>query len=253
MTVVVVVAVLRGMASDRFDWATSMRQACDKPLDLDHLGRHLVPVGLRKDGQMLPNYDAKAVAEVMGLAFLRGSPTGPSPAPPRRKRGAKSVSAASRPDFAIQVDGDTVVVIEAKSGISRGKGSLRPISQPSSVFIEKAVESGLPRNALRHVAEWIAGNDAAKISALERRVVPKTTLERRQARLSPHESERTERVARLLVHARRALGTEKEAREFMTSPHPELGGRSPIDATKTDLATRRTEQVLNALEFGLAL
>jgi len=54
------------------------------------------------------------------------------------------------------------------------------------------------------------------------------------------------------VHARRALGTEAEAREFLTSPHPELDGRSPIDAAKTDLGTRRTEQILTALEYGQA-
>ena len=39
----------------------------------------------------------------------------------------------------------------------------------------------------------------------------------------------------------------------MTTPHPELEGRSPLDAAKTDLGARRVEQVLNALEFGLAL
>lgn len=144
---------------------------------------------------MLTNYDAKAVAEVMGLALC----------------------------------------------------------SPSPVFIEKAVEKGLPRKALQHVAERLAGGDRTKISALEWGVVPKTTLERRKSRLSPQESERTERVARLFVHARRALGTEAEAREFMTTPHPELDGRRPIDAARTDLGTRRAEQVLNALEYGLAL
>src|SRR5262249_19793853 len=150
-------------------------------------------------------------------------------------------------------DGDTVIVVEARKNASKAKGSFRPVSPPSPVFIEKAVESGLPREALRPVAEWMAADDKPKKSALERQVVPKTAVQRRHTRMTPHESERTERVARLLVHARRALGNEEEAREFMTSPHPELGGRSPIDATKTDLGTRRTEQLLNALEFGLAL
>jgi putative toxin-antitoxin system antitoxin component (TIGR02293 family) len=61
------------------------------------------------------------------------------------------------------------------------------------------------------------------------------------------------RIARLFVQARRALGSEAEAREFLTSPHPELDGRSPVDVAKTDLGTRRTEQILTALEYGLAL
>ncbi len=91
------------------------------------------------------------------------------------------------------------------------------------------------------------------IPRLEWGVVPKTTLERRVTQLTPEESERTERIARLSVHARRALGTEAEARAFMTTPHPELDGRSPVNAARTDLGTRRAEQILNALEYGLAL
>ena len=63
-----------------------------------------------------------------------------------------------------------------------------------------------------------------KVAALEWSIVPKTTLERRQTRLSPRESERTERVARLFVHARRALGSEEEARAFVTAPHPDSTG-----------------------------
>jgi putative toxin-antitoxin system antitoxin component (TIGR02293 family) len=202
---------------------------------------------------MLPNYDATAIAEIMGLAFLQGPATVSSLASMSRKGRRKHASPSPQGDFVIHVDGDTVLVVESKNGKAAGKESSRRVSPPSFAFIEKAVESGLPRNALRHVAECIAGADEAKIGAVERQVVPKTTLERRNTRLSPQESERTERVARMLVHARRALGTEAEASEFMMSPHPELDGRSPIEATKTDLATRRTEQLLNALEFGLAL
>jgi putative toxin-antitoxin system antitoxin component (TIGR02293 family) len=208
------------------------------------------------EGGMLPNYDAKAVAEVMGLAFVRE--------PKEGKRQTRSPKVSH--DFIIQIDDALMLMVEIKAKetfalFDTSKTSSarllhltsHRVSSPSPVFIEKAVESGLPRKALWHVAECIAGGDKAKISALEWGVVPKTTLERRETKLSPQESERTERVARLFVHARRALGTEAEAREFMTAPHPELDGRSPIEAAKTDLGTRRTEQVLNALEYGLAL
>ena len=183
---------------------------------------------------MLPDYDAKAVAEVMGLAFVRG---------PKERKGQKGRAAS----LFITVDGDTLLIVGRPSQV---KGR---VSSPSPVFIEKAVENGLPRESLQHVAEAISGGDKAKASALERGIVPKTTLERRESKLSRPESERTERVARIFVHARRALGTEDEAREFMTTPHPELDGRSPLDAVKTDLGARRAEQILNALEFGLAV
>jgi putative toxin-antitoxin system antitoxin component (TIGR02293 family) len=196
---------------------------------------------------MLTNYDAKAVAALMGIAFLREAET------------------VAEGDFTIRLGDATMQVVEARadqslaafgaSGDQVRKLALgqRTVSLPSPALIEKAVERGLPRQALRHVAESLAGGDKARAASLEWGVVPKTTLERRMTQLSPQESERTERVARLFVHARRALGTEAEAREFMTSPHPALEGRSPVDAARSDLGTRRTEQVLNALEYGLAL
>lgn len=197
---------------------------------------------------MPTNYDAEAVADVMGLAFLRGPGDASSPAP--RSRAQEGSPKPSTGEFeggiVIHVDGTPLRVVEADPMAHRAP-------PPSPVFIERAVESGLPRSALRHVARRLAGGETAKVSALEWGVVPKTTLERRENRLSPQESERTERVARLFVHARRALGTEAEAREFMTTPHPELDGRSPVDAARTDLGTRRAEGILNALEYGLAL
>jgi putative toxin-antitoxin system antitoxin component (TIGR02293 family) len=62
-----------------------------------------------------------------------------------------------------------------------------------------------------------------------------------------------ERLARLVAHASRALGTNAEAREFIETPHPMLGGVSPLHAAKTDLGVSRVENILHALEYGLAL
>jgi putative toxin-antitoxin system antitoxin component (TIGR02293 family) len=182
---------------------------------------------------MLTNYDAGAVAEVMGIGF-------------REYAGSMAAKPVA---FVFNIDHGLVRIVEG-----RAKGASGQPKAASFPLIEKAVELGLPRLALRHVAERIAGGgDKAKISLLEWHIVPKTTLERREEQLSPLESERTERVARLFVHACRALGTEAEAREFMMAPHAQLDGRAPIDAAKTDLGARRAEQILNALEYGLAL
>jgi putative toxin-antitoxin system antitoxin component (TIGR02293 family) len=204
---------------------------------------------------MLPNYDAKAVAEVMGIAFLRDPEAGPaSPATTAKVvRSVKRTSGATAGKFVINVGDAPVRIVESRTGTGQPTHKADRMWPPSPVLIEKAVERGLPRLVLRHVAEHLAGGDRAKISPLEWAVVPRTTLERRADQLSPLESERTERVARLFVHAVRTLGTEAEARAFMTTPHPLLDGRGPIDAAKTDLGTRRAEQILNALEYGLAL
>ena len=201
---------------------------------------------------MLTNYDARSVAEVMGIMFLQNPETHLSPAAgPVAKAGrdAKSPAGTAGAGLMMYVDGTNFRVVEVKAG----QTTPRFQTAPSPILIEKAVEQGLPRQALRHVAEWLAGGDKTKASSLEWGIVPKTTLERRETQLSSQESERTERVARLAVHARRALGSEAEAREFMTTPHPQLEARSPLDAAMTDLGARRTERILNALEYGLAL
>ena len=190
---------------------------------------------------MLPYYDARAIAEVLGLAFVQLQ--------------RKSKQPASIENFIIGGD-ERFIVVEQAVGQRRRKldqSLFESHLAPSAAYIEQAVEAGLPRNTLRRVAEFLAGADKSKISDLEWDVVPKTTLERRKSKLSTEESERTERIARLFVHARRALGTEAEAREFMMTPHPELDGRSPFDSAKTDLGARHAEGILNALEYGLAV
>lgn len=186
---------------------------------------------------MLPDYDAKAVAEALGLVFRRLPRTEKQP--------------ASIHSFIIGGD-ERFVVVEQAAG-KAGQSRLRSYLAPSAVYIQQAVEAGLPRVALRRLMELLAGSDRSKVSDLEWNVVPKTTLERRKSRLSTEESERTERIARLFVHAHRALGAEAEAREFMTTPHPELDGRTPFDTGRTDLGARRVEAILNALEYGLAV
>ena len=147
---------------------------------------------------MLADYDAAGVAEIMGIV----------PAPVRSGFHEERVA------FVSGSSDDGLVPKETGSDIS-------------PLLIERAVEQGLPRNVLRHLAERLAGRDRNKVTALEWAIVPKTTLERRTTKLSPAESERTERVARLFVHARRALGSEDEARGFMVAPHPELRWPEP--------------------------
>lgn len=215
---------------------------------------------------MIANYDAKAIADVMGIGFLCGNVDAAEPVSATKPQRHQARGTRAGADFVFQLDGGAVLMVQAKTNhamarFSPAAGRTEPyfdlkdgtVSVPSPRLIEKAVERGLPRQALRHVAEALAGGDRTKVAALEWGLVPKTTLERRETQLSPQESERTERVARLLVHARRALGTDAEAREFMTTPHPRLDGRSPVDTARTDIGTRRAEQLLNALEYGLAL
>src|SRR5215218_164331 len=72
--------------------------------------------------------------------------------------------------------------------------SVRSVSE-----LREAVESGLPAKALDLVARHVARNDR-DAAELKYRIVPKTTLHRRQ-RLTADESQRLERLARMAALA----------------------------------------------------
>lgn len=128
-----------------------------------------------------------------------------------------------------------------------------PAPEPLSFGqIQRLVDFGLPRQALRHLARELVA-DAARAAAFEHRIVPRATLARRgdHGRLTPEESGRTERLARLYVQAVRAFGDISDTREFLNRPHPELAGRTPLDAGLTEPGARQVEAILNGIEFGL--
>src|SRR5581483_1240386 len=116
--------------------------------------------------------------------------------------------------------------------------------------LEGTISRGLPRRALRHTVERVypAAGEARRIIF---RVVPEATFKRR-TRLSPAESERTERLARVIAAAEHAWNNRADAREWLTRPHPELGGRTPLDSAMTELGARRAEELLERLFYGIA-
>jgi len=112
-----------------------------------------------------------------------------------------------------------------------------------------AVDDGLPVATLDAISSHLA-HDEAEATQLKYRVVPKSTL-RRRTRLSPEESERTERLARLSALAERVWEDEELAREFMTSEQPQLEGARPIDKARSELGAREVEMLLMRIEHAL--
>ena len=80
--------------------------------------------------------------------------------------------------------------------------------------------------------------------AMMHRIVPEATYKRRRERLSPAESERTERLARVVAMAEDVWQDREQARRFLTTPHPEIGGKTPLDAALTELGARQAEEVM---------
>src|SRR5205807_4719035 len=120
----------------------------------------------------------------------------------------------------------------------------------SILELNDAVERGLPKATLRNVARRVF-SDAGEQRAMMRRVVPEATYKRRRERLSPAESERTERLARVIAMAEDVWQDLEEARRFLTTSHPELGGKRPLDAAMTELGARQAEEVMARILYGL--
>lgn len=111
-----------------------------------------------------------------------------------------------------------------------------------------AIAAGLPKQALRKTAQR-AYEKPSEASLLMYKVVPEATYKRRTL-LSPAESERTERLARVIAMAEYVFDDEL-AQEWLKKPHPELGGQAPIQCALTELGARRVEEVLNMLFYGI--
>ncbi len=124
------------------------------------------------------------------------------------------------------------------------KPSIRSVAD-----IAEAVESGLPKLSLERVVEHSGIEGPARLKLMHR-VVPAATYKRRQ-RLKLVESEKTERLARVIALAEMLWDDEAEARRFLSTPHPELGRKKPIEAALTELGARQVEDIVNRALYGL--
>jgi len=64
------------------------------------------------------------------------------------------------------------------------------------------------------------------------------------------QSERLERLARVMALAEDVWESRDDARRFLTTPHALLGER-PLDLAQTELGARRVEDLLWRLEYSL--
>ena len=112
-----------------------------------------------------------------------------------------------------------------------------------------SVSSGLPKQALRMTAQRVF--DAPReVSQLMYKLVPEATYKRRK-RLTPAESARTERLARVIAAAEEVWEDRNDAREWLKRPHPELSGESPLQRGMSELGAREVEALLDQLFYGL--
>ncbi len=81
---------------------------------------------------------------------------------------------------------------------------------------------------------------------------PRTMARRKIKRvLSPTESDRLYRVARVTLQATDTLGSLEKARLWLHRPNQALGGDTPIGQLDTEIGERRIEHVLERIDYGI--
>jgi putative toxin-antitoxin system antitoxin component (TIGR02293 family) len=116
--------------------------------------------------------------------------------------------------------------------------------------LDARVAHGLPKGALRASVNRVC-DTAEQRTRLLHRIVPVASYKRRRTALTPDESGKTERLARVFATAVEVWDSEPDAQAFLTTPHAMLEGRSPLDVALTEIGARRVEQLLARLYYGI--
>lgn len=122
----------------------------------------------------------------------------------------------------------------------------------SDLELAELVRQGLPSSSLDHVLHVLA---AVESQAMIYRVVGSArTLQRKRAAhtaLSSDESDRLARLARIVVRAESALGSQQKARTWLVTPNRALDGSTPLNLLDSDAGTSAVEQILGRIEHGI--
>jgi putative toxin-antitoxin system antitoxin component (TIGR02293 family) len=118
------------------------------------------------------------------------------------------------------------------------------------------IKTGMPSGVLSHIKETF--NLPDEVIARITGVSPRTVARRRKAqdatkieRLSPVESDRIYRFARIIALAEGVFDSKEEAIEWLKSSQQGLGGAIPFDLLQTDAGAREVEELLIRIDYGI--
>ena len=118
----------------------------------------------------------------------------------------------------------------------------------SEVELAAMIREGLPSGALAFLVKQFA------VGEIYRLVGSPRTLQRKRAagdRLSPDESDRLARLARLVARAEEALGTTEKAHHWLKRENRALGGAQPLSLLDSDAGALAVERILGRIEHGV--
>jgi putative toxin-antitoxin system antitoxin component (TIGR02293 family) len=116
--------------------------------------------------------------------------------------------------------------------------------------LAERVRKGLPFAALVAVMENYGISRDVLCSIL--RLSARNFLRRKeQKRLSPDESDRLYRLARVIAHANRVFEDPDESADWIHTPNTSLGKQQPLTLLDTDIGVQQVDQVLGRIEHGI--
>lgn len=117
--------------------------------------------------------------------------------------------------------------------------------------LAQLVRKGLPAISISALADTLhVGNGILG----QKLGIPQRTLTRRltrASRLTPAESDRTVRMARVYANAVEMIGDREKAIAWLGTPNRALGGDKPFDLLDTDMGARMVEDILGRIAYGV--
>ena len=114
----------------------------------------------------------------------------------------------------------------------------------------KLIRRGLPVGAVQFVLD----SGRLTLAELDQIVLPRKTLanRRRIGSLTPEQSDRLIRVARVLAAAEETFGNQEKAGAWLRRPTRALGGECPLLLLDTDEGAREVTALLGRIDHGIA-
>jgi putative toxin-antitoxin system antitoxin component (TIGR02293 family) len=116
--------------------------------------------------------------------------------------------------------------------------------------IQDAIRDGLPYAAFEALADMLelTRRDVTEIVGM----APRTLARRKQRQhLSPIESDRLYRIARITQLAADTLGGVEQARTWLNRSNRSLGSHSPLSMLDTEIGARQVEEALTRINYGM--
>ena len=116
--------------------------------------------------------------------------------------------------------------------------------------VVELVRRGLPIGAV----QFVLNSGRLTLAELDQVVLPRRTLAHRRklGRLTPEQSDRLIRVARVLAAAEATFGGQQKAGTWLRRPTSALRGERPLHLLDTDEGTREGENLLGLIGHGIA-